>query len=114
MVLHTGGTIAIAQAATFLCIVLIQYMNILSRRNTGSVFGRHLLSSPPLWSSLIFSFVVLTVIIGFPAIGGWFGFEPLRLQDWTWPVLAALVLLASLEVKKLLARRRAARSQKVI
>jgi Ca2+-transporting ATPase len=105
MVLQTGGTQAMAQTATFLGIVLIQYLNILSRRTTRTAFGRHLLVNPPLWSSLVLSFVLLIVITGVPAVGNWFGFEPLRLQDWVWPVAAAAVFLACFEAKKLLAAR---------
>ncbi len=100
MVLHTGGTTGRAQAAAFLGIVLIQYMNILSRRTAGSVFSSHLLANRYLAGALALSFAVVAVITGNTAIGSWFGFEALRLQDWLWPVSAALAFLACFELKK--------------
>lgn len=106
MVLHTGGTVPMAQAAAFLGIVLIQYMNIISRRTIGSAFGRHLLTNPQLWLSLLLSFLVVTAITGFQAVGEWFGFEALRLQDWIWPIAAAATFLACFELKKQVSRYR--------
>lgn len=109
MVLHTGGTTAMAQAAAFLGIVLIQYMNILSRRSVGTIFGRHLFANVPLMASLLLSFLVVALITSVPAIGGWFGFEALRPQDWVWPLVAALAFLACFELlKRLTGRSRAA------
>ena len=104
MVLQTGGTVPMAQAATFLGILLIQYMNILSRRSLGSVFSRYLFSNPQLWLSLGLSFAVVSLITGIPAVGSWFGFEALRLQDWLWPVAGALVFLGCFEFRKFLGR----------
>jgi hypothetical protein len=95
-----------AQAAAFLGIVLIQYMNILSRRTAGTVVGRHLLSNRPLTASLIFSFALVALITSNAAIGAWFGFEALRPRDWSWPAAAALTFLACFELKKWVSRRR--------
>ena len=106
MVLHTGGTEAMAQAAAFLGIVLIQFMNILSRRTAGSVFGRHLFANAPLLASLVLSLAVVAVITSTPAIGSWFGFEALRPRDWLWPVLAALTFLGCFELMKVGTARR--------
>ncbi|MEE4300456.1 MAG: cation-transporting P-type ATPase [Pseudomonadales bacterium] len=108
MVLQTGGSTPSAQAAAFLGIVLIQFMNILSRRTGGSVFGRHLLSNGPLLASLLLSFAIVALITSVPAIGSWFGFEALRLQDWLWPVVAALAFLTCFELMKLAAGGRTA------
>jgi Ca2+-transporting ATPase len=100
MVLQTGGSESMAQAATFLGILLIQYVNILSRRTLGSVFSGYLFSNPQLWLSLGLSFAVVSLITGNPDVASWFGFEALRLQDWLWPVLSALVFLGCFELKK--------------
>ena len=97
------------QAAAFLGIVLIQYMNILSRRSAGSVFGRYLFANRPLLASLVLSFAIVATITSNGSVGAWFGFEALRPQDWTWPVAAAAIFLASFEVKKWLAARRESR-----
>ncbi len=106
MVLFTDGSVPMAQAAAFLGIVLIQYVNILSRRTAASVFGAHLFANRPLWMALFFSFFAVALITGWPGLGGWFGFEALRFQDWLWPGLAATGFLASFELKKFVLRRR--------
>ncbi|TXS94230.1 cation-transporting P-type ATPase [Parahaliea maris] len=104
MVLATGGSTAMAQAATFLGIVLVQYMNILSRRSAGSLFSRYLFSNRPLGLALLFSFLFVAIITTAPGVGSWFGFEPLRPRDWLWPALAALVFLGAMELRKALSR----------
>jgi Ca2+-transporting ATPase len=109
MVHATGGSTGMAQAAGFLGIILIQFMNIVSRRSAASVFRRYLFSNKPLLAALGLSFVVVALITSVAGFGDWFGFEPLRLQDWTWPVLAALVFLACMEVKKIVLRGAGAR-----
>ncbi len=100
MVVNSGGSESMGQAAAFLGIVLVQYMNILSRRSTGSIFSRHLFSNRPLWLALVFSFTLVAVITGVPAIGGWFGFEALRPIDWIWPLSASALFLGVTELKK--------------
>jgi Ca2+-transporting ATPase len=105
MVLATGGTESMARAAAFLGIVLVQYINILSRRTAGSVFGPHLFSNRPLWAALVVSFLVVAMITSCSAAGSWFGFEPLRLADWVWPSAAAAGFLACFELVKAWSRK---------
>lgn len=100
MVLQTGGTIGMAQAAAFAAIVLTQYMNILSRRTTASVFGRHLFANRQMWFAISISLAVVAAIVTVADIGIWFGFEPLRLVDWRWPVGGALAFLFCFEMRK--------------
>jgi Ca2+-transporting ATPase len=100
MVLATGGTSAMAQAGAFAGIVLAQYVNILSRRSNTSVVGRHTFANRQLWVALVASFVLVSVMVSVPAIGIWFGFEPLRPQDWLWPSAGALVFLLCFEGRK--------------
>lgn len=100
MVLHSGGTTGMAQAAAFLGIVLIQYVNILSRRSVGSLFSRYLFANPQLGLSLLVSFGVVAAMTSMPGLGAWFGFEALRLQDWLWPATAALAYLGCFELRK--------------
>jgi Ca2+-transporting ATPase len=102
MVLTTGGTAAMAQAGAFTGIVLAQYVNILSRRSAASLVGRHTFANRQLWAALAASFVIVAVMVSVPAIGIWFGFEPLRLQDWLWPGVGALIFLLCFEGRKLL------------
>ena len=107
MVLSSGGTTAMAQAGAFLGIVLVQFMNILSRRSTGSLFSRQLFNNRPLWLALVSSFALVAVITNLPGIGGWFGFEALRPRDWAWPAASALAFLGVMELWKWLVRGRA-------
>ena len=102
MVLANGASLGMAQAAAYSSIVLIQYANVLSRRTTQTVFSRYLFSSKHLWNALAFSLLVVLLIINVPGIGIWFGFEPMRLEDWIWPVAGALVYLFVFEMKRLL------------
>jgi magnesium-transporting ATPase (P-type) len=95
-----GGALGSAQAAAYLGIVLSQYVNILSRRTSRSFFGRHLFSNPQFWLALSLALVAMTVMVTFPAVGIWFGFEPLDLKDWLWPVAGALTMPACFEFRK--------------
>jgi P-type Ca2+ transporter type 2C len=106
MVLTTGGTPAMAQAGAFTGIVLAQYVNILSRRTAMSIVGRHTFANRQLWAALLLSFAIVAVIVSVPAIGIWFGFEPLRLQDWVWPSAGAGIFLVCFEGRKVLVNRR--------
>jgi Ca2+-transporting ATPase len=106
MVLTTGGTAAMAQAGAFTGIVLAQYVNILSRRTAVSVVGRHTFANRQLWAALLLSFAIVAVMVSVPAIGIWFGFEPLRLQDWVWPSAGAGIFLLCFEGRKMLVNRR--------
>jgi Ca2+-transporting ATPase len=101
MVLYSGGSTGMAQAAAFLGIVLIQYVNILSRRTVNSLFSRYLFANPQLGLSLALSFCVVAAITSLPGLGAWFGFDALRLQDWLWPAIAALLFLVFFEARKL-------------
>ncbi|MBM2830015.1 MAG: hypothetical protein HW411_805, partial [Gammaproteobacteria bacterium] len=87
--------------AAYTSIVLSQFANILSRRTSQSVFSSYLFSNKHLWNALIISLVVVLILVNVPAIGVWFGFEPMRLHDWIWPVSGAVVFLFWFELKKL-------------
>jgi hypothetical protein len=100
MVLETDGTPGMAQAAAFVGIMLAQYVNILSRRTAVSVFGHHVFANWRLWAALAASFFIVAAMVSLPAIGVWFGFEPLRLQDWLWPAAGALVFMLCFEGRK--------------
>jgi Ca2+-transporting ATPase len=105
IVLMTGGSTGTAQAAAFAGIVLAQYVNILSRRTEETVFTRHLSTNRQLWLALLASSIVVAVIVTIPGVGLWFGFQPMRLEHWIWPIAGALSFLFCFEAKKLLRRR---------
>ena len=100
MVLQTGGAPGTAQAAAYAGIAVTQFVNILSRRSSRSVFTARSLSNPYIWGALGISLVAVLVTVNVPAIAPWFGFEPLRLVDWIWPVTGAVVYLGAFEVRK--------------
>ncbi|MBT8447479.1 MAG: cation-transporting P-type ATPase [Gammaproteobacteria bacterium] len=102
MVQHTGGSLATAQAATYTSIILVQFGNILSHRSRGTMFSPYLFANPRMWQALAVSSCLVLAIVNIPAIGAWFGFAPLRPQDWVWPLTGLAVFIAWFELKKLL------------
>jgi Ca2+-transporting ATPase len=105
MVLLTGGSTETGQAAAFTGIVLTQYVNILSRRAPNSIFSAHLFSNPQLWLAISVSLLVVATIVTVPAVGLWFGFEPMQLEHWIWPMAFAGVFLICFEARKILGGR---------
>jgi len=101
----TGASTGTSQAATFTGIILTQYVNILSRRSAASVFSAQLFTNPKLWIALSVSLAVVASIVTVPAIGSWFGFEPMRAEHWIAPVVCACLFLGCFEIRKLLGRR---------
>ena len=108
MVLTEGGSTGQAQAAAYTSIVLAQYANILSRRTSNSIYGRYLFLNRRLWIALIISLLAVCTIVTVPGIGAWFGFEPLSMTHWVWPVMGCIVVLICFEALKLLTRARTA------
>jgi len=106
MVQHGGGSLGASQAAAYASIIMVQYVNILSRRSSQSIFSRYLFSNPQLWGAMVLTFSIVLTLINVPAIGIWFGFEPLSLHDWTWPVAGASFFLFCYESRKLLWKTR--------
>ena len=100
MVLETGGSRGMAQAATWASIVLVQYANILSHRSRRSLFGAYLLANRPLWQALGVSLLLVLAIVNLPALGQWFGFEPMRGVDWLWPLCGVASFVGWFELKK--------------
>jgi Ca2+-transporting ATPase len=109
MTFENNGSLGMSQAAAYTTIALVQYVNILSRRTSRSLFTGYLLSNKGLLSALAVSLLVILIIVNVPAIGTWFGFEPMRAADWIWPITGAGVFLTAFEVRKhgltILARR---------
>jgi Ca2+-transporting ATPase len=101
MVLSHEGSIGMSQAAAYASIALVQYVNILSRRTSQSMFTGYLFANKHLWSAMIVSLLLVLTIINVPEIGLWFGFDPMRATDWIWPVSGAAVFLLAFELRKL-------------
>jgi Ca2+-transporting ATPase len=95
-----GGSVGSAQAAAYTGIVLTQYINILSRRTSESIFKSYLFSNRQIWVAFLISFLAVYSMVTIPEVGLWFGFEPLGVTDWIWPVIGAFLVLICFETKK--------------
>ena len=104
-VLQMDGSTGTAQAAAFVGIILTQYVNILSRRTPESVFSPQLFSNPRLWQAILLSLLVVGVLVSFPAVAVWPGFEPMQPQHWLPPVACAAIYVGCFEFWKMLQRR---------
>jgi Ca2+-transporting ATPase len=100
MVWESTASLGMSQAAAYSSIALVQYVNILSRRTSRSLFTRYLLSNQYLWGALLFSLLLVATIVTSADLGAWFGFEPMRATDWIWPVCGAAVFLLVSEAWK--------------
>jgi len=99
-----GASTGASQAAAFTGIILTQFVNILSRRSAASVFSRQLFNNPQLWLAMSVSLVVVATIVTVPAIGIWFGFEPMQAEHWLAPIACSVLFLGCFELRKLLGR----------
>jgi len=101
MVHHVGGaSVESGRAAAYVGIILCQYINILSRRTDRSIFSRYLFTNSMLWLSFAISLVAVLVIIYPPQVAIWFGFEPLTLGEWLFPLIGASWFLLLQELRK--------------
>ncbi|QQR83334.1 cation-transporting P-type ATPase [Candidatus Peregrinibacteria bacterium] len=94
------GTTEAARAAAYSAIILCQFMNILSRRTNRTIFTGYLLTNGFLWGSFLISIAAVAALIYLPSIAIWFGFAPMSLNDWLYPVIGAAVFLAWHELRK--------------
>jgi Ca2+-transporting ATPase len=102
MVYHVGGaSVETGRAAAYCGIILCQYVNILSRRTEQTIFTSYLFSNKQLWASFALSLIAVMVLIYPKNVAIWFGFEPLSLQHWAYPIMGALFFLFLQEAHKL-------------
>jgi Ca2+-transporting ATPase len=105
MVHHfAGASVETGRAAAYCGIILCQYVNILSRRTENTIFTRYLFTNKQLWGSFIISIIAVMILIYPPSVSIWFGFEPLTIAQWMYPITGALVFLFWQEVRKMLLR----------
>lgn len=96
----TSALYAKATILTYCTIVVCQFMNILSRRVRGSVFGKFTLTNKHLWIAFaISSFCVLNIVYT-PVISTYFNAAPLQLVDWLCIFAAGALFLTCREVAK--------------
>ncbi|MBN2087903.1 cation-transporting P-type ATPase [Candidatus Peregrinibacteria bacterium] len=95
------GTIEAGRAAAYTGIIFCQFVNILSRRTTRTMFTKYLFTNPQLWGSFAISLIAISLLIYIPAISIWFGFDALKATDIVYPLIGAGVFLFWHEVGKL-------------
>lgn len=91
-----------ATSITYTSIVLVQYMNILSRRaGEKSIFSSYLWSNKKLLGSFVVSIWMILVLVYVPMVSNYFGFGRMNLIDRVYPIWAWIVFLAIREVGKI-------------
>ncbi len=107
MVYYVGGaSVETGRAAAYCGIILCQYINILSRRTEETIFTSYLFTNKQLWGSFLISIIAVMILIYPPSVSIWFGFEPLTLTQWMYPIIGALVFLFWQEGRKMVLRIR--------
>lgn len=110
MVHHVGGaSVETGRAAAYCGIILCQYVNILSRRTEVSIFTRYLFTNKQLWGSFVISLAAVFLLVYVGSVSIWFGFEPLSLSQWGYPVIGAMVFLFWHEIRKVFVNLRTIR-----
>lgn len=105
MIYKTGASLASAQAGAYVSIMLCQWINILSRRYKKTLFTRYSLTNIQLWISYALSAIFVAILLYVPFVSVWFGFGPLSLKQWAYPIAGAIVFLAWHELRKALIHR---------
>ncbi len=95
-----------ARTVALTTIVLFQLFNVFNvRSETLSIFRMSLLSNPFLFFSVIASIMAQIAIVYVPALQMIFRTAPLDLYDWLFAATMAVVVLAAVEVEKVIRRR---------
>lgn len=96
-----SGTVQAGQAAAYAGIIFCQFINILSRRTSRTIFSKYLFTNPQLWGSFVISLIAVSFLIYIPSISIWFGFDALKPSDIMYPLIGAVVFLMLHEAGKL-------------
>ena len=95
-----------ARTVALTTIVLFQLFNVFNvRSETLSIFRMSLLANPFLFFSVIASIMAQIAIVYVPALQMIFRTAPLDLYDWLFAATMAVVVLAAVEVEKVIRRR---------
>ncbi|PID70284.1 HAD family hydrolase [bacterium DOLZORAL124_38_8] len=91
----------VASTATYIMLIMAQYMNILSRRTNGFMFSEYFFKNKYLWGAMV---VTMTIIVGiiYSPIGQLesVGFAPISMKIWGVIALMTAVMLVLVESKK--------------
>lgn len=88
-----SGTIESGRAAAYTGIIFCQFVNILSRRTSRTIFTKYLFTNPQLWGAFAISIIAVSILIYIPSVAIWFGFNSLSRTDLIYPAIGALVFL---------------------
>jgi Ca2+-transporting ATPase len=83
-------------------------LTLCARSERMPLFGRNFLSNPLLLGGVLITQLLHVAAMYVPAVGGTLEIKPIALSDWFVLLAPALLLVAALELDKLLERRRAA------
>lgn len=85
---------------SYVGIILGQFMNILVRRTTGSVFSEYLFANPRLLLGFLLSFVCVLCIVYVPFFNEYLHTAPLLFHDWIVVIFVPIIFLGIYEVKR--------------
>ncbi len=100
--LHSHETLHYERAltATYLGIILCQFLNILSRRTTQSIFTSYFFSNKNLLLGYLFSLGFVLCIVYVPFINFFLQTAPLSFNEWLYPIGGAILFLIFHELRK--------------
>ena len=94
-------------ALAYATIVFCQYINILQwRHNKTTLFNRNIFSNKILIGSIIGSIGLVLIAIYAPVFSDFFLFGPLKITDWGFVILAAIIYLFAFEILKLIRKKK--------
>jgi Ca2+-transporting ATPase len=99
--LLTTNDPVMSSTATYIMLILVQYLNMVSRRHPGFIFSKYLFTNKYLWWAMGITFAIILGLIYSP-IGALesVSFKPLSWHVWLWIIGILMIVLFGLEGKK--------------
>ncbi len=90
-----------ASTATYIMLILVQYLNMLTRRHPDFIFSKYLFTNKYLWWAMGITFAIILGLIYSP-IGAMkaVSFKPLSAKIWLYIMGILTIVLVGLEIKK--------------
>jgi len=95
-----------AVTATFISIILTQFINIVSMRSADFVFNKYLFSNLYLFVGMLASLAIMFTIVYLPFLNSYLYTGPLSMNDWTYIIAGMFLYLTLYESSKWIKRRR--------
>ncbi len=94
-------------ALAYATIVFCQYINILQwRHDKTTIFNKNIFSNKILLGSIVGSIVLVLIAIYAPFVSDFFLFGPLKITDWAFVGIAAVIYLFAFEILKIIRKRK--------